>query len=437
MSQAVRRWRKGWLDRQHDEAAPAVGISRGQASVPEPLMVMQQSIARMRAIIMSQTKNTPRQGSSLGFWITIVLMICLIGGLFTYILSTYTGSSQLTAQISTATGAVQPTLSLQGTKSTTVHAGQTLHVHGQDFTPGDSITFILDTTAINGPNGKPLSIQSTTQGTFDAAVPIPANWLAGSYALQAQDNHAGQHAFLDLQILPATDTAVNNTPLVFTAQGRPLLAGLTFAALRGSNTPQVRRITFTNLSLAPLNWAAEATADNNLSWLSINEGKTSGRLNPGETDILDISVLPTNLSASYQAYTGQLIFTVGQQQAIIPISLRVEDVADEVVLNPDPIIAYLQPGGAGTCQPATLTLINLGQKTVTWTATLGAGDDAYIHIDGAQGTLQSGGLSGDSRVLNITCSGAQIGEKLYHISVSYNSNAGVVTQDVPISIRNA
>jgi hypothetical protein len=26
---------------------------------------------------------------------------------------------------------------------------------------------------------------------------------------------------------------------------------------------------------------------------------------------------------------------------------------------------------------------------------------------------------------------------LYHISVSYNSNAGVVTQDVPISIRNA
>jgi hypothetical protein len=53
---ALQRWRQSWWQRQHDEAAPAVGVSRGQARVPEPLMRMQHSIARMRAIIVPKRK---------------------------------------------------------------------------------------------------------------------------------------------------------------------------------------------------------------------------------------------------------------------------------------------------------------------------------------------------------------------------------------------
>jgi zinc-ribbon domain len=53
---ALQRWRQSWWQRQHDEAAPAVGVSRGQARVPEPLMRMQHSIARMRAIIVPKKK---------------------------------------------------------------------------------------------------------------------------------------------------------------------------------------------------------------------------------------------------------------------------------------------------------------------------------------------------------------------------------------------
>jgi hypothetical protein len=428
-SKAAEHWRQSWRDRQHDEAGPAVGITRGQADVPEPLMAMQHSIARMRAIILPKnTGNTP--GKNFGFWVTLILLLCIIGGLCAYVISTYIPSAQLAAQISGA-GSVSPTLILQGTHTNTIKAGQTLHLHGTYFGPNHTITFILDTTSLaTNP------VQSNAKGAFDASLTIPATWLTGSYALQAQDNQGGLHAFLDLQILPGTPTMSNNTPLVLTINAQPLpTTGMAFQAVMGKINETSQRITFTNSGNVPVQWSASALADNNLNWLVINDGHIGGTLDSQGTDSIGISVNTVGLTSSTKPYLGSFILTVNQTQVIVPVSLRIQNTSLEVVVNPNPVIAYLQ-GGAGTCKPTTLTLINLSSQVVTWNANPFDVDKPHIHLDNLttdQGTLDPEGLPNDTKVIQITCIGAQAGEKLYHISVYYNG----VAVNVPVTVRFA
>jgi hypothetical protein len=76
---ALDRWRQGWWERQHSEAAPAVGVSRGQAAVPEPLMRMQHSIARMRAIILPKKGDDNPLQENIGlFTIAMIAFIVIL-----------------------------------------------------------------------------------------------------------------------------------------------------------------------------------------------------------------------------------------------------------------------------------------------------------------------------------------------------------------------
>lgn len=88
-SKAAEHWRESWRNRQRAEAGPAASVSRGQASVLEPLLLLQDTILHMRAIIVPEEGEKQRRGADLSFWILIVIMICLIGALGAYILSTY------------------------------------------------------------------------------------------------------------------------------------------------------------------------------------------------------------------------------------------------------------------------------------------------------------------------------------------------------------
>jgi hypothetical protein len=222
---------------------------------------------------------------------------------------------------------------------------------------------------------------------------------------------------------------------VLSMNGLPLpTSGLTFTTVMDKNTTASQQITLTNSGGTPVQWSAAAIADNNLSWLVINDGKTGGTLNISGTDRIGLSVSTNGLPSSTKPYRGSFILTVNRTQAIIPVSLTVQDTSLEVVVNPNPVIAYLQ--GGGTCQPATLTLINLSSQIVTWNANPYDMDKPHIHLDGLttdQGTLDPEGQATDTKVIQITCIGAQAGEKLYHINVYYNG----VAVNVPVSIRYA
>ena len=424
-SKAAQHWRQSWVDRQRAEAGPAVGVSRGQASVPEPLLAMQNSFARMRAVILPKNGNDGKS-AGLRFWLPVILLVCLIGGLSTYILSTFSGNLLGATLVSTGTHA-EPTLTMKTTKATTVAAGQVIRVHGDQFAPNDTILFFLGETQLQGIGGKPASIQSNNKGSFDTSLTIPSTQLAGEYAIQAQDNHTGQHAFLDIQTTAAPTTSTTLTLSV------PSLA---FATIVGHANPHGQNVNITNTSNAAIQWSAVANSDNQAGWLLLANGNTSGQLNAGQTDQIRVNVFSQGLKSTpdkKQPYTGEVIFTIaGQGQVTLPVQLIVAETGVELVINPNPLVATTSPTIPGACQDTTLTLINLSNIAVSWNVQTDGFSQQYITVDGKpneQGQLFPSGFSNDTQVIKIGCNGVQV-DKQYAVNVFYNGSQ----QLVPISI---
>jgi hypothetical protein len=205
-SHAAEHWRTSWRNRQRSEAGPATSVSRGQSAVPEPLMAMQQSFARMRAIIAPSSRQNKENGS-LGFWITIFLMASLIIGMGAFIVSTYLPNPDAAlpagapgAPIPTDTP--QPSLRMEGPQLVSIPQGQMLHLHGENFDTGAPIIFLLDRNrAINGTNGLEISLVTSDEGTFDVVMPT-AKWSIGVHLIQAQNNKNGQSAYFYIRISP-------------------------------------------------------------------------------------------------------------------------------------------------------------------------------------------------------------------------------------------
>jgi hypothetical protein len=126
-------WRTSWRNRQRTEAGPATTVSRGHSSVPEPLLAMQQSLLRMRAI---SIPHKTKQLSGPSFWITIVLMLCLIAGLIAYIISTYLPVAGKPVHVNIHIVAHQPILTIQGAALATIAQEQILHLYGENLHTG-------------------------------------------------------------------------------------------------------------------------------------------------------------------------------------------------------------------------------------------------------------------------------------------------------------
>ncbi len=428
-SKAAEHWRKSWLDRQYAEGGPAKDVSRGHASVPSPLMAMQQSFARIRAIARTNKSRQDRRNTNLSFWITIFLMICLIGGLGAYITVTYLPNSSLgAAHVAPSANAPQPSLTIQGASSATFEKGQTIHLYGEHFGINDTITFLLDTTTlIADASGNKITARTNNLGIFNVAIAISSDWATGSHSIEAIDSSNSQSAFLTIQVIPTGTPETTSTRLSVTSGGRPVHV-LTFTAVIGQGNPQSQRINITNTSGAPLKWSAAASSDNNLSWLIINDGHTFGQLAMSQTDTLLISVNIVGLKSTPKTkpYTGQIVFTiVDGEQLTVPVKLQVANATPEMVFSPNPIIAQVGPGN--TCQPGvTLTLINLGTEVITWAVNPDGNIQNNIKfvnpVNGQlleSGTLSPSGQQGDTQVLALQCNAIQRGRP-YHVSVYAN-----------------
>lgn len=424
-SRAAEQWHNSWLDRQRAEAGPAVGISRGQAVVPEPLIAMQQSLARMRAVIFTQNKKKQNQGMGFSFWLAIAMISCLVIGLGTYIISTYIPNGQLQNKITLTSDGPMPLLTIQN-KQNTIIVGQLLRLHGDHFGAHHTITFFLNSTALQAKNG---SVVSSAKGAFDATFTIAPTTLAGSYVLKAVDNQEGKHAFANVQVLPAT-TPINTTALALLSTQGTAITTLTFKGQASSGNLPRQDVVLHNTGNAVLPWTADTITNNGVNWLIIDDGLTGGQLNSNGSNTIGVSILTAGMTSGL--YTGDIIFTVSNnQQVVLPVSLQLTDVNNELVVSPNPVIAIIQAGG--TCQPdTTLTLINLSGTSSSWDVKGdGAFNQQHIHFDGQQeesNTL----LSGDTKIIIITCVGVQLG-MTYHVTVYYNGQA----VHVPINIRTA
>ncbi len=427
-SKAAEHWRKSWRDRQYAEAGPAEKVSRGQASVPIPLMSMQQSFARMHAIARNDKKQKGRRSINFGTWITIFLMICLIVGFGAYIILSYLPNSPFgVTHVIAPANATQPTLTIVGTASQTVKIGQIIQLHGEHFGAHHTIIFLRDSaTPIVNASGNDISTQTDSLGAFDASIPIDHHWTTDSHSIKAVDNSSSQNAFLTIQVIPTGTPVKTSTELSVTMNGIPVQM-LTFKAVIGQVNPPPQRITITNTSGATLKWMATASSDNNLSWLMINDDNIYGQLATSQPHNILISANIAGLkSTPKKPYTGQIVFTINDNQLLtLPVQLQIMDATPEMVFSPYPIFAKL--GSGNTCQPGvTLTLINLGTTSIHWSVNP---DDnikdniKFLPLESGillpSGSVLPSGQPGDTVVLTLQCNAIQVGRH-YHVSVYAN-----------------
>ena len=265
---------------------------------------------------------------------------------------------------------------------------------------------------------------------FTTTLSIPTTTPAGAYALEAQDNHSGQHAFLDIQVLAANAQSTTNSAIVTTVQGTALTA-LTFTATPGKGNPKGQIVMLKNLSGIPARWTISAITADGINWLIPENHTTGGLLNMDATVTVDIGVLTTNLPSG--TYTGQVVFTIASQgQVILPVTLTIGNGVADLVVTPDPVMASWQAGGS--CQQVSITLIDTSNIPVSWAVKDTAlNDQQHIKLDNGKtdetGRLDPTGAAGNTTILQITCNGVNLND-VYHVTVYYDNTSQVI----PINI---
>lgn len=426
-SLAAERWRTSWRNRQRTEAGPATIVARGHSPVPEPLLAMQNSLLRMRALI---GQKNGRDRSDPGFWITIILMVCIIGGLGAYIIAMYLPITGTSIHVNTSLETPLPALTIQGTPLATITQEQMLHLHGEHFHASAHIIFIRDgTTAITGSNDRAISSVASNQGTFNVALPVTPAWSLGNHQIQAQDNISGQSAYLNIQVILPDSTTFSSPDVSLSTPN------LTFQAVIGQGNPKEQFVTLTNISKStPLKWTATTQTDGNESWLVIDESTTSGSLNVGGSGRVGIRATITGLKSNDKPYTGRFLFTINQvQQLTLPVQLYMQDGVAELVISPVHIVSAVSP--TNTCLPgAQLTLINISNSRINWK--LNMDDTTVQHIQFIyqgklvqQGQLATAGVQGNTQVLTMNCAYVQAGNT-FLFTVYANNIPSLVTVSI-------
>ncbi len=419
---------------QATKAVPAKEVTLERVSVLVSLRSMQNGLERTRNLV-SNNQNHDGRNKKPGFWITVFLLVCSVGGLGIYIISNFVPRSVSdTALVVPSSEISLPMLSLVEPQSATIKQGQILNLHGDHFGANDTITFLLDfITPIKDENGKIISIRASNSGGFDVLIPIQgSDWSADPHYIQAVDNGTKQTVSLNVVVSPASSPEATSQNLELTMQAKPVTK-LIFNAVVGQGNLNQQRVTLTNTSGLPLHWTATANADHNLSWLVINDNHIAGDLGIGGTNSITISVLMAGLKSNSPAhpYTGQIVFTInGQEQLALPVELQVADPRSEMVFSPNPVVVPL--GAGNTCLPTALTLTNLGNTFITWTLVPYnpsiKGRIQFI-ADGkavTQGVLASSGDPRDTQALNLKCNGVSAGDT-YKFTIYANNVSWLVT----------
>lgn len=421
-SKAAEHWRTSWRNRQRSEAGPATSVSRGQSSVPEPLLAMQHSLARIRAIIAPNDKQQEEQRMGSSFWIAILLLICLMAGLLAYIISSYmpdTASARPTT-VSVSTNVPLPSLSLSGPQFAAIVQGQMLHLQGKNFNAGAPIIFTLDgSTTINGTDGRQISILASPQGSFAVSLPT-ATWSPGDHLIQAMDNKSGQSAYFNTQVNLAHPTA--NTDLALSGPN-PLL----FQAVSGKGNPAYQYVLLTNKNpTTAITWTARAATDDNLSWLDIDPTTIGGKIEIGGAETLKVGINGEGLKGKATPYTGEIVFTINQtEQLTLPVELQVQNQTAELVIVPNPLVGSLVTKD-NTCQAnGQLQIVNISNAPVSWNISMDAATKQHIQFSvqgkiSLSGTLAPEGQPGDSQALTLVCTQVQGGDS-YHFNVNANN----------------
>ncbi len=349
-----------------------------------------------------------------------------------------------------ATGALaifRPALSLSVNGGIT--PGGTIQLHGQNFSPGSSVTLTLD-------QGEPLSsighgnvgvashgtgfanvlqmsvsaehsLQATAQntsipvsiqGTFDATIHVSQNWSAGVHTIHATDRVLGRSADLQFTIPPSQARLVVTPSSV-----------LDFGSLETGRKVALSVIVG-NVGGRQLHWTADVGST---SWLNVQPA--SGMLLPGNHEqVVNIVADASNLTA--KNYSAILHITSDAGEAHITVKLKVIPPGSvssaKAILDVNPASLDFGILTVGAQVAMNVTLANTGTQALSWGADTGNAN--WLKLSSNSGQILPGG---HPQVMSVTADTTQLAVGNHSAMLNIKSNGGNKQVVVTVVVKGA
>ena len=280
-----------------------------------------------------------------------------------------------------------------------VSYGEALHLHGNWYTPGSTVIFLLDETiplSARGPdmpampyryaqnstlavssmlsrtNASDKDIVVSVSGTFDATITVDTSWKAGKHTIRALERGGTRSAVTEITVVSETADLANITP-----------ASVVLGPITEGDTKVVStQITLGTMGTHQVTWTA-SWDQNTAPWLQLDHTSDSIQA-PGTQDIM-VSANPQKLKAGSYNVTVTFANTSDNKSLSLPISLTVRpnNATTPTFNSVNPNTLVFNTINAGSTQPISqqLTLSTAGKGKVQWQATWDNNASPWLQLD--------------------------------------------------------
>lgn len=323
-----------------------------------------------------------------------------------------------------------PAISISG--SSAVAPGGVLHLHGNNFVPGSSITLMLDdttplftsssfhqatpsmasslpTTLTGQFTPANRTIIASGNGIFDVTIPVSTSWRLGAHTIRAKENISSRSALLHFIINAPT------AKLVF----RP--SALDFGKVEQGTKP-VMSVFISNSGGHLLTWQAN---NGGASWLMLQP--TSDKIQPGGSAQFIYAKVDTS-QLKLGDYSATLHITSNGGNSLVGVKLEVVPASPKPVAKINVTPTSLDFGRLDTGQQLTkaLAVSNSGTLALNWKADTGNAN--WIKLDTKAQTIQPDALPGTIKA-TVDTTNLSAGPQTAELNIT--SNGG----DVQVSIK--
>jgi hypothetical protein len=337
-----------------------------------------------------------------------------------------------------------PAISISG--SSDVAPGGALHLHGNNFVPGSSVTLMLDDAiplasydyhqvaySYSPASSLPMSLSEqftptyaahkaitvSGNGTFDTTIPVSTSWSQGRHTIRAKENISSRSAVLHFNI---------NVP-VAKLLAKP--SDLDFGQIEQGSKP-VMSVVVNNGGERLLTWQAN---NGSTTWLKLQPA--SGNIPTGATAQF-IYVTADTSQLKVGVYSATIHITSNGGDSLVGVKLKVVPATPRPVAKLSVTPNSLDFGTLNVGQQLTKTVAvsNSGTLALNWKAD--SGNANWVTFDTKSQTLQPGALPNivkvtvdttnltagpQSAALNITSNGGNL-----QVSIKVVVNVPLTTQ---------
>ena len=224
------------------------------------------------------------------------------------------------------------------------------------------------------------SMPVVLQVTADPSTLAPGNSYSGAIQINAP-NASPSSATINVTFMTpgGSTTGPMPGPLSLNTQS------FSFSFTQGES-PATSQLSLSNLGTAPANFTATAATTTGGNWLHV--AATSGAVNPTQPTTLTITATPGNLAVG--TYNGSVVIASADtgQQIAVSVTMAVSAPPQKILLSQTGL-TFIAVAQGGNPLPQSFGIINVGQGSLSWTAstTTLSGGAGWLSINQGSGTV--------------------------------------------------